>query len=72
MHLFIAMSCHSIIIVVGLESVSFCCLELSWDNKVHFFIVKSCHGIIIVMELESAFFLLLGVVMGQQSSSFSF
>ncbi len=48
--------CYGIIIVMGLESVSFCCLELSRDNKVHLFIAWSCHGIIIVVGLESASF----------------
>jgi hypothetical protein len=42
-HLFIAISCHSIIIVVGLESASFCCLELSWDSKFLLFLSYSCY-----------------------------
>ncbi len=71
MHLFIDWSCYGIIIVMGLESVSFCCLELSWDNKVHLFIVKSCHGII-MSKVGKCFFSMLGVVMGLQSSYFSF
>ncbi len=69
MHLFIARSFHNIINEMELENASFCCLELSWDNKVLLFlslscyldykvllfIARSCHGIIIVMGLESLF-----------------
>jgi hypothetical protein len=62
-HPFIDWGCYGIIIVMGLESVSFCCLELSWDNNVHLFIVKSCHGII-MSKVGKCFFSMLGVVMG--------
>ncbi len=50
---FIAMSCHGIIIAVGLESTSLCCF---FNNKALLFIAKSFHGIINGMGLESASF----------------
>jgi hypothetical protein len=47
------MSCHGIIIVVGLESTYLCCFL---DSKALLFIAKSFHGIINGMGLESASF----------------